>query len=358
MLNKSLIGKFFIFLISFLIVLVLLEFLFRFALFSKSPGFQKYRNPGLYTDYFSEDDYWKLYYKFDGKYKPPKNPHHLLGWVGSFSREDYSHNETNLLKGRRPILLYGDSYAQCSEGKVICFQYLLNNDNTLNKENYLLNYGVGGYGLDQIFILFNNTINMFKKPFVVFSFMVLDLDRSILSVRIGQKPFFIIDNNKSKLSETKIFKNPDDYYRNNPPQIKSYIYRKILYGDLLPLKIKSFLKKEKYYIADKIAINKKIFYETLKVLSENNTDFVFLVFHAHWPGVSSLDKLDWRDDFLINYFKEHNLPYIWSRDIIKNDKGLTKKDYAQYIDPNTGHPTTYLNKLIHNEIKKFIINTN
>jgi len=352
MMKKSVIGKFSIILTSILVALVLFEFLFRLALFSKNPKFQKFRNPGLYADYFSEDDYWKLYYIFDGKYKPPESPHHKLGWVGNFSREDYLHNDSSSLKGRRSILFYGDSYAQCSEGNVICFESFLSNDKYLNKVYYLLNYGVGGYGLDQIFLLFKNTIKKYEKPFVVFSFMVLDLDRSILTVRVGQKPLFIINNNELQLSETAIYKNPDDYYYNNPPQIKSYIYRKIVYGNILPLRIKSILKNEKNYIADKVLINKKILDETSRILSENNTDFVFLVFHTHWPGVSSLDKLDWRDDFLINYFEEHNLPFIWSREIIDKDMGLTNKDYTKYIDPDNGHPTTYLNELIYTELKK------
>jgi hypothetical protein len=63
------------------------EAIFRVLLFSKVGFMEKFRIPELYFDYDSESNYWKLYYLFDGKLKPPANPHPLLGWVGDFSRK-------------------------------------------------------------------------------------------------------------------------------------------------------------------------------------------------------------------------------------------------------------------------------
>ena len=79
---------------------------FRTLLFSQVAFMERFREPSLYTDYFSEDDWWKLYYAFN---KPAndtaKQPHSLLGWAGEFSKETYRHTEAGLVGRRQPVLL-------------------------------------------------------------------------------------------------------------------------------------------------------------------------------------------------------------------------------------------------------------
>ncbi len=101
---------------------------------------KRFREPSFYGDYFSDDDYWKLRYKIGDIYKPPEHPHPLLGWVGDFDRENYRHIGDERIAGRTPVLLYGDSFAECETE--ICFQDLLNGDKDFSKQYYLLNYGV------------------------------------------------------------------------------------------------------------------------------------------------------------------------------------------------------------------------
>ena len=105
-----------------LILAVASEVIFRALLFSKVGFMEKFRTPGLYVDYDLESNYWKLYYLFDGKLKPPANPHPLLGWVGDFSRETYLHNRASNMNGRKAVLLYGDSFAGCLTTQEECFQ--------------------------------------------------------------------------------------------------------------------------------------------------------------------------------------------------------------------------------------------
>ena len=103
-------------------------------------------------------------------------------------------------------------------------------------------------------------------------------------------------------------------------------------------------------------INKKIILEIVKELRSNNFDYVFLIFHPHWPGVSSLyDETDWRDSFLKQLLHENNIPYIWSKDLFKQDSRDGKYSYDDYISPDNGHPTTHFNKLIADEIKKYMM---
>ena len=180
-------AKYIILLVYPVLTLIVAEIVFRIAIFIDLPTFNKLKNPALYADYFSDDDYWKLYYVFDGQYKPPENPHPLLGWIHDFSRTTYLHNKSKYLDSKRPVLLYGDSFAACVQD-VECFQDILNKDYEFSKEHYLLNYGVGGYGVGQIFLLMQNSFRLYEDPFVIISIMTGDLDRSILSVNTAQKP--------------------------------------------------------------------------------------------------------------------------------------------------------------------------
>lgn len=349
-------------LISFLVSFLVAEIVLRIILFSNIPLFDKLRNPSHYADYFSEDDYWKLQYLFGGEFSPPESPHPVLGWVGSFSRDNFIHNKARGIGNRRPVLLYGDSFAACVVPGA-CFQDILNYDGTFSEDNYLLNYGVGGYGVDQIFLLFKNSVNKYNNPFVIISLMTHDLDRSILSVRVGQKPYFRVEDGVLRLDEKPIDPDPDAFFSNNPPRIISYLYRKVLYGKYLPEKLTSFLKRENYYKRKKIQVNEKIILEILKELRAKDLDYVFLIFHPHWPGESAIDSSGWRNSFLKRLLDENNVPYIWSEKLIMyevkaNDISVDDLffDYST-IYLYAGHPTEYLNKLIAKEIKRYVIET-
>ena len=245
MMKKKWLVNILILFVSVFIALFVGELAFRAVIFSGSEIFKNLRNPENYASSNNESDYWKLSYEFGGEYKPPKNPHPLLGWIGNFDRETLMHNDAGKLNNRRPVILYGDSYAQCV-AEALCFEDFLNNDSAFLKEHYFLNYGVGGYGVDQISLLYKNTIDKFEKPFVVFSLMNYDIDRSILSVRTGQKPYFEIENDSLVLRGTPINQNPEEFFEENPIKIKSLLFRKFLYSKLnfLPDWFTSYYKEE------------------------------------------------------------------------------------------------------------------
>jgi hypothetical protein len=336
-----------------LICFVVGEIFWRCIVFSKNPLFSSLRKPAFFADYFSDDDYWKLNYIVNGNNKPLQNPHPLLGWVGDFSPETYLHNDYNSLGTKRPVLLYGDSFAQCIDS-VLCFQEILNNDPLFSKQNYLLNYGVGGYGLDQIYLLLKNSYYRYNNPVVIISLLTEDLDRSILTLRIGQKPYFTIENNRLNLKGVPIQKNSGLYFQNNPPEIKSYFFNRITHA--IPREVCPALWDNQSVINRKKDINRMIIKEIVKELNDHHIDFFFLVFHGMWKGVTTLDfKDDWRDLFIKKTLEENNVPYIWSKDIYKHDNIDRKNSLYKYFIPGDGHPTSYNNKLIAGEIKKKVM---
>jgi hypothetical protein len=335
------------------IALLLGEFILRWMLFSGGDAFADLRKPEYFAN-VSEDAYWKLYYEFGGEYKPPEEPHPLLGWTVNFDRDHYMHWDMKYVEKRRPVLLYGDSFAMCVE-EVDCFQDILNQDSSFTRANYLLNYGVGGYGVGQAALLCAATAPKHDRPLVVFSMLTTDIDRTILSVRTGQKPYFDLDADTLKLKGLPIYEDPARFFAENPPGITSYLYRRFTYSSLnvLPYRIRKRMTRKEYWIEKKQKVNEALIKRVVKELRAAEIDFVFLIFHFEDDMMSPKSEDNWRDQYFKRVMAENDVPYIWSKGIIREHrKAHPENTHDDYIIPGNGHPTTLYNQLISEEIRK------
>lgn len=92
---------------------------------------------------------------------------------------------------RRPkILFFGDSYvesAACSDDTITTKLEALTGVDTLN-------YGVGGYGLDQIALYYERVVPRFDRDdtLVLIGLIQDDLERTLLKVRTSPKPYFTL----------------------------------------------------------------------------------------------------------------------------------------------------------------------
>lgn len=367
--KKSILLNLSLLFLSLFICFVVAEIGWRFIIFSDSEIFKNQQQAFLYADPYSEDDYWKLQFNLVTKkdtsptiikHRTTLCKQNKIYYTRYILLDNYKHVNFTNVNNKRPVLLYGDSFAACYS-KNDCFEHILNNDEAFSKKNYLLNYGVGEYGLDQIYLLFKNSVDNYKKPFVVISLMTLDLDRSILSVRGGPKPFFSIENNMLKLHEQPAYSNLESFFSNNKPQIISYFYRRGLYSKaakkLMPDKLISYLKKEEYYKTKKIQINKKIITEIVEKLKARKIDYVFLVFHPNFIpecGKMNQNVTDWRSTFIRNLLDENSIPYIWSKDIILQNMKDENLSLSEYYDKD-GHPNAYQRKLLSQRIKEIVL---
>ena len=343
-------------LLSTLISFVVAEYIFRWAMFSGGPRFENLRQPKLYADRFSEDDFFKLKYLFTHRpsSNPEKPPHPLLGWKGKMLDENLRHQDAGHIGQRRPVLLYGDSFA-AGVGDAESFQDILNRDEAFSRDYYLLNYGVSGFGVDQIYLMLQHSLPLYQRPIVIFSLMTLDLDRSILSFRGGAKPYFRVEDGALRLYGTPLTLPPGAYIAENPPEIVSYLYRKSLFSGMMPESLRACLRSKQQIVQMKKQLNRKILLAVLKLLDEQQVDYCFLIFHPHFPGISTLDReSDWRDPFLRTFLDSTRVPHIWSKDLYRRDAGNSPPPFDQYIVPTHGHPTTRFNRIIAAEILRRI----
>jgi len=354
--KKSRIINIALLLITISISLLLAEYAFRAMIFSKNKTFEFLQDPSIYVppikyeeDCFFEEDYWKLIYLFNRQINVA-NPHPIMGWTGNYYPQSLIHFKTDQLEGRRAVLLYGDSFAMCVD-EVDCFENILNSDTIFKSSNYLLNYGVGGYGVDQIYLLFKESVDNYENPFVVFSLLTTDMDRSVLKVRDAQKPYFVHENNELKLHGVPITLSSKEFFDKNPPDIKSYLWRKFQNSPIYPFEKKEISGED--YAENILAINEHMLQKAFTKLKSLGNNYVVLVFHP-----VHLAAFNWRLVFLRNLLHQNNIPYLCDVDIRCFDSLEIKSDHSIYAIKEDGHPTTYLNKLISNELKQYILDTN
>jgi hypothetical protein len=346
-------GNIILLLCSIIITLVLAEFIFRWMLFSNARAFNFLREPSYYSNYirnvhedFYDENYWKLNYIFRKKFNN-ENPHPLLGWTVNLDEKTLLHNDSKNVGNRRPVLLYGNSFAMCVYQSK-CFEEILNGDKDFAQGYYLLNYGVGGYGVDQIYLLLNETVDLYDNPFIVFSLLTTDIDRCMLPVRDAQKPYFIVTDSGLKLQGVPITMSSSEYFRKNRPKIRSYLFNKFRNSSFYPFKIEGRRKEE--YIEKIKTLNRMILDKVFERLNESGIDFVVVLFCPVRHG-----KYEWRSLFLINYFDSINVPYIYDLYLRECDTTYSSYDPGNYAIIHDGHPTTHLNTLVSNEIKRYIL---
>jgi hypothetical protein len=328
--------------------LVLAEAALRALLFLPLGGLGKpFRRPDLYGGYFSDDDYWKLYYRFESEFPPPDQPHPLLGWVGDFDRQTYLHRQTPELRERRPVLLYGDSFAACTTPR--CFEDYFNEDPEFSSRCFLMNYGVGGYGIDQTYLLFEESVARYRNPLVIWSLLTEDIDRTVLSVRVGQKPFFDLAGGRLVLQGTPIDSDPARFFREHPPEIPSYFWRAMqrTFGDRVP-RLRSAHARESVAKRDrKIALTEAILGEVARDLRARELDdAVFLVFVPNWIGESYiLQEHDWRLEAILGALEKEGFPVVVTRDLVRADIARTGAVPTDYFGSDA-HPNDRYNTLI------------
>jgi hypothetical protein len=329
------------------------EAVFRLVLFSHLPFMERFRDPSLYTDYYSDGDWWKLYYLFGKKeHEPTKHPHPLLGWTGDFSGDSYRHDEADGIHGKRPVLLYGDSFAHCLTAKYECFQGILNSDKEFSQQYFMLNYGVAGYGVDQIYLLLKNSIRLYEHPYVVIGLYTRDLDRSILPLFVGQKPYFDVVSDDLMLRGTPVSADPERYLTDHPPQIWSYLYRLWLYQDGRPWRLRLYLRGTDDIHRRKLLVNEKIVLNMINELRAGKIDHTCVIF----ADKNSVKEMEWRESFLADLLNRHDTPYLSSRVIIMEDAKREGRTVEDYYIPVDGHPNAYQNLLVAKELKSRILN--
>jgi lysophospholipase L1-like esterase len=341
--------------ISIVIVAGICEALLRVALFSDNFSVPELRQSWRYADSVYDDDYWKLAFLFNYAARAQRVGHvdSELGWAIEKSPDNplglVSDTPYRIEDIERPILFYGDSFVAGASPIPDRIPQVMDR---LLPEVSVLNYGVGGYGVDQIYLRYAETVGGFRDPVVLVGILTSDLDRSILGMRTGQKPYFDILNGQLVRQNLPILPTTREYIDRYPPEIKSYFFRFVMF------RLRSWLPEEwfdrLYGYSEKhqrkLAVNSKILQVLKQDASKRELSLGVVIFYSQ----EELSEASWRVKFLQETLQALEIPYFDTRLSISGyveDNRMTLDDLYY---PDNGHPNELGNKVIAEGLTKWL----
>jgi hypothetical protein len=192
------------------------------------PG-SPWRDPERYAHPLVGDDFWLLSGRWNtyGKKVARERIHPRLGWTQGPLTRDNPHGlvswSTKRLQrdGRRKALFYGDSYVGGGAREENWVPQLL--EERLAGID-VVHLGVGGYGPDQMHLLFRETLPLVDRPhLVLMGVMSYSFDRVAQGIRSYQKPLLEVNPDGAlEVTNVPISRRPWWFYATRRPSFRSY----------------------------------------------------------------------------------------------------------------------------------------
>jgi hypothetical protein len=293
------------------------ELAVRWLLFSDSSLAARWGAPLRRPECLSDPndvDYWKLQWILaQSTLAPTPNPDPEIGWLGAAEAGSYAHADEALLHGRRPVLLFGDSFAQCNTEPGECFQTLLERSE-LARDFALLNYGAGGYGLDQVYLLLRRVLPRFagRKPFVVVGVLLDDdFNRSLLDVRCWPKPRAHLEQGVLRIDSPRLT-DPGQYLSEHPLHVTSWFWRLFVYREgVLPRRWQQSWRDTGAPIEERVAVNRALLDAIAAELDAAQVEHVFLFFNGE-QTLFDEPGLQWTVELARAFERETHEPCVWT----------------------------------------------
>ena len=251
-----------------------------------------------------------------------RTPCHETTSVGSRGTRDYS-------PGGPKLVFVGDSFVESAACSVDTLPAKIEGLTGIDT----LNFGVGGYGLDQMLLLFERILPLFDPQSSLFLIGLIndDLDRVLLKVRDSPKPYFTIADQALVLHTEHIHPNSlNDYFER--PAERFYLYY-FVRGKLGFPYYRSVLERTR-------AERRKGMYAISELLVERFAELqrrrgfplAFVIFPT--PGAPF-------DPTMLSLFRAHGIPVVDLQGGCLRESGKTDRElYAEL------HPTPLGNEIL------------
>lgn len=301
------------------------------------------RDPSKWANQLDDELYWKLQYLWSPPQRRRARANHPDPELGWRSRDvlpvTYAHREEGRIGNRRPVLLFGDSFAQGVLDPEDSFQALFEESDAAG-EYTLLNYGVGGYGFGQICLMVEKAVDRFldRKPVVIVSLLLDgDLDRSLFGFRCWPKPAFRVEDGRLQIVPPPCL-DAETYLERYPPRAFSWLWRYLEHGRLLPGSWRSRIRREARSIRNKRRVNRALMGRVWAFLQERNVQACVLVFVGR--GTIRPGGGGWREPFLLSCFRDLRIPYVIDRPDLREyarERQVAPRDLFILRGPGNGH---------------------
>jgi hypothetical protein len=308
------------------------ELCLRAILFRDLPGCDRLeaelRDAPSYFQRF-EEGYWTSLVRFSEKARKDPIPGYdpVLGWRSRLiEAQSFAHPDEPKLGDRRPVLLYGDSFAQCLTRPRACWQGLMERS-ALRSTHGLLNYGVGGFGIDQTYLMLRSSLGRFaeREPIVIVSVMLDDdLDRAVLPFRCWPKPRFHLEDGRLVEPEP-VEEGVEAYLERHPAGVVSWLWRLLIYRGPLP---DGLAPDAEAHDREVRALARALFEAMQAELAGRATPWFVLVFQGE--SVFRDEDPPWQDAFLTDLLRELEIPFVHSARELRGhqqETGTPAEDY-------------------------------
>jgi hypothetical protein len=286
----------------------------------------------------------------------------ILGWTAEPVTED---NPLGIVIGRKytldefksqpAVLFFGDSFIEGLTELEDKIPQLL--DEELD-DILVLNFGVNGYGLDQMYLRMKSVIDLFDKPYIMIGLIHPDLNRCMYEVMHSAKPYYEISGDSLVLKGTPIPADYGQWLERYPISIASYAFAGLngLIRRALVTRwgIKYFFKLHPSESTtrrdEKIAICRKLIEKIKQKCDGRNAPLTFVEFPDHFNMI----KEGWYEVFLKKTFSDLKIDHINLKPLLKahlESNGL--KWYKDLYKLNS-HPDAEENKLIAKYIASYL----
>ena len=296
---------------------LLAELLLSFLLFSETPAVvratKSLRQPGRWASQRDESLFWELEAYWNGPTRrrlDPNFPDALLGWVNSkVAPETYEHRD-DVVDAKRPILLYGDSFAQGLTPAASRFEGLFEDTEEAATHRFL-NYGVGGYGVDQSYLLCKQSLDHYqgRDPLVIFSLLVDDdLDRALLDYRCWPKPRIELEDGRPIVTPPATTSGIE-YFETESLRDGSWLVR---YFESWKNPRRRRQSESAEAREEKQALFVALLRDLKQELEERDTEWFVLLFVGE-RAMQAPAPVDWREPFVLEALKELEIPFVITR---------------------------------------------
>jgi hypothetical protein len=304
------------------------------------------REPNLLSSPVEEDLNWILRHRFGrAKQDVAPRPDAELGWVTQdFDAATLEHSAESRLRGRRAVLLFGDSFVDCTTPETECFEGLAL-QTPLRAAALVLNHGVGGYGFDQVAILARRALVRWDqlapaggaapRPVVGIGIYVEDdLDRMVLSLRGFPKPRFVLAGGALQLvpPASQVV---SEHIAATAPTVPSWLWRLAVYGENpLPDWLERRLAALRQARADRhrervTALCVPLLAELHRELETAGYEHFFLLL----PGKQALGRptWTWREPLLEDTLRQLGARYVNARLDFARDQSTHQRRLNEYF---------------------------
>ncbi|HVS19007.1 MAG TPA: hypothetical protein VMT18_10440 [Planctomycetota bacterium] len=292
--------------------------------------------PGNFGDSGSDEAYWEVrHWRTPGRNERGHPKHDtLLGWrSGRFAAQSLEHLGEAALAGRRPLLLFGDSFAEGIWPDTVEDFSLFFPRTDLARDFALLNYGVGGYGLDQIALLAERVVERHaaRNPVALVSLLVDDdIDRCVLDFRVWPKPRLRLEEGRWTGAERAV------------PTMAEYLEQR---STLEPLHLSAFLSalwsrvdtsRRAALEREKQELARALLARAVADLRAHGVDFLFVLFRQ---GQSIVDPgtCGWRATLCTEVLDSLGAPWVDVGPAFRAHAALTGRVVWDYFLPRE-HP--------------------